>query len=476
MPAGAATTAQFHASYLASASELTLLQPGVDALSVLMDTPLRTTSTQIAGNELLNVLAILSDERNSGSSAATSATLHIQTNPPAAATSALFLGSSPAVLASNCQVSMNASGSRILIYGQNIATKLHTLAQNNIVSSLDLTAKIPYQGKRIVLSDEDNCVFFAAYRDGYGLLDGQNGIFCYRISDDSLNFICAAGASALDPELAVSADGKVLVFRRLNAALAVAEWQHGLWFCSDDYPIRATSCHHPAISADGRFIACEASQQAGGLIQIYRYDRWRNMPELVSLNAAGQPANADCRLPAISPDGKQVSFISAADNLSEKDTKGLYHVYRGELESPLISEDWMLLYLHRGWNAVAIPFAPTLESMTRLQDCAEGMLWAWNAEKYRFAPLTGAAAPGQGFLLWAANDASISISGTAAPGENKINSPGWHLLGPAQVSGSPTLPLASPNVVFAFSTSDKSMVRIQESELQYGRACWIFVP
>lgn len=297
----------------------------------------------------------------------------------------------------------------------------------------------------------------------------------FWLSDDSFTFVCAAGNINLDPELAVSADGKVVVFRRRTGALAVAELQDGLWLCPDDYPIRAVSCRHPAISADGRFVAYEASLAAGDIIQVYRHDRWRNCQELVSENASEKPASGDCLLPAISPDGRQVTFVSAADNLAGEETNSQYHVYRRELENPLISEDWMMLNLRRGWNPVAIPFQPSLESMARLQDFAGVILWAWDADNRRFSPLSGAATPGQGFWLYAESDGSISISGTAASGEVKITAPGWHLLGPAQVSDSPSLPLDSQSTAFAFNATAGTIVRMPGTNIEYGRACWTFV-
>jgi len=73
------------------------------------------------------------------------------------------------------------------------------------------------------------------------------------------------------------------------------------------------------------------------------------------------------------------------------------------------------------------------------------------------------------------NDGSISISGTAAQSEVKITTPGWHLLGPAQVSNSPSLPLDNQSIFFAFNATAGCIVRVPGTSLEYGKACWTFV-
>lgn len=89
-----------------------------------------------------------------------------------------------------------------------------------------------------------------------------------------------------------------------------------------------------AISASGRFVVFESA--ARNLIdgswlpaywQIYLRDRSKGKTYLISKNSAGGHAYGDCDAPDISADGRFVVFISAATNLTAKDTKGQRQVY-----------------------------------------------------------------------------------------------------------------------------------------------------
>ncbi len=95
--------------------------------------------------------------------------------------------------------------------------------------------------------------------------------------------------------------------------------------------------YYPSISADGRYVAFEYStldlgdacdvdpvqhllcQQTGVGRQVYVRDRQRGTTMLASVNSAGVPANGGSRDVSISPDGRYVAFVSAADNLASGD-------------------------------------------------------------------------------------------------------------------------------------------------------------
>jgi Tol biopolymer transport system component len=90
---------------------------------------------------------------------------------------------------------------------------------------------------------------------------------------------------------------------------------------------------NPALSADGRFVAfrSEASNLAPGSAHngshIYLYDRLAGTMERVSVNSAGEPGNDDSYRPAVSADGRFVAFSSRATNLVAGDTNGAEDVF-----------------------------------------------------------------------------------------------------------------------------------------------------
>lgn len=83
----------------------------------------------------------------------------------------------------------------------------------------------------------------------------------------------------------------------------------------------------PSISEDGRFVAFASTAlnlagprpqdllPAGTRQQVYVHDRETGITRLVSVDAAGNPANNTCDQPRISLDGEWVVFVSTATNL-----------------------------------------------------------------------------------------------------------------------------------------------------------------
>ena len=94
----------------------------------------------------------------------------------------------------------------------------------------------------------------------------------------------------------------------------------------------------PACSADGRFAVfaskatnLTADSVDGGQWQIFVYDSLRNKLKLMSTKK-GAAADADCETPAISANGRYVTFTSAATNLGIP-TSVAPHLYRAECEN-----------------------------------------------------------------------------------------------------------------------------------------------
>ncbi len=85
-------------------------------------------------------------------------------------------------------------------------------------------------------------------------------------------------------------------------------------------------CGVPAISADGRFIAFHSSadtlvpDDTNRQADVFVYDRTTGALERVSVGGATRQGNGASYNPAISADGRYVTFISAADNLVAGDT------------------------------------------------------------------------------------------------------------------------------------------------------------
>jgi Tol biopolymer transport system component len=90
---------------------------------------------------------------------------------------------------------------------------------------------------------------------------------------------------------------------------------------------------HPAISADGRFVAFDSA--ATGLVSgdtnfvddIFVRDRQTGTTERVSIDSRGFQANGKSDFPAISADGRYVAFFSIAGNLVAGDTNSAFDIF-----------------------------------------------------------------------------------------------------------------------------------------------------
>lgn len=85
-----------------------------------------------------------------------------------------------------------------------------------------------------------------------------------------------------------------------------------------------------APSANGRFVAFESAlteDGQSGLTQIYLYDRQAHTTEIVSVSSFGMQANARSAWPAMSADGRYVTFQSRANNLVPGDTNDLLDIF-----------------------------------------------------------------------------------------------------------------------------------------------------
>jgi Tol biopolymer transport system component len=86
-------------------------------------------------------------------------------------------------------------------------------------------------------------------------------------------------------------------------------------------------CFDSGLSADGRFVAFATSYAVGVPLQIYLRDRQVGTMECISVNAGGAPCSGECRNPSLSSDGQYVVFESDATDLVAGDANGLRDIF-----------------------------------------------------------------------------------------------------------------------------------------------------
>ncbi len=98
--------------------------------------------------------------------------------------------------------------------------------------------------------------------------------------------------------------------------------------------ISTNAASGPAMTPDGRFVVYADAISANNTASVRRWDAQTGSNLLVSVNLAGQPsADGLCDSPAISPDGRFVTFLSDGSDLVTNDVNGDYQVYLRDLQS-----------------------------------------------------------------------------------------------------------------------------------------------
>lgn len=94
-----------------------------------------------------------------------------------------------------------------------------------------------------------------------------------------------------------------------------------------------------ALSADGRFVAFQSSSatvvpgDTNNSIDVFVHDRQTSQTTRVSVSSSGAQANGASSMPAISKNGRYVTYRSAATNLVSADTNGRTDVFRHDRET-----------------------------------------------------------------------------------------------------------------------------------------------
>jgi len=103
-------------------------------------------------------------------------------------------------------------------------------------------------------------------------------------------------------------------------------------------------CRYPALSDNGRWVAFVSLADtlapgvpAKGTVNIYLRDRTTSTTTLLSANAAGQSGDEYSTWPRISADGLFVAFISRAENLVPGDTDDIVDIYLRDVAAGALS-------------------------------------------------------------------------------------------------------------------------------------------
>ena len=227
------------------------------------------------------------------------------------------------------------------------AVKTHrvSLSSDDIQANNDsFNAAVSGSGNTVVFeSDADNLV-----------ADDTNGEMDIFVRDLALGITTRVSVSSsgeqsngFSSNAAISADGRYVVFES-NATNLVADDSNATTDIflhdrstgatqrvsySSEFGQTVWDSHSPAISADGRYITYYSF--ANNLVagdnndsdDIFVYDRLQAMTERVSVSDTGIEGNGASYFPQISADGRYVSFTSFADNLVPNDINGRYDVF-----------------------------------------------------------------------------------------------------------------------------------------------------
>jgi len=146
---------------------------------------------------------------------------------------------------------------------------------------------------------------------------------------------------------AISDDGRYVVFES-NAKLAPADTNNFTDVYLRDRVAKATrlisvgrngrqgnndTSYRPAISSDGRFVAFRSAasnmvaDDTNRAYDVFVRDRVADVTRRVSVGPNGRQSDRDSGEPAISANGRYVTYQSEATNLVRKDTNGAFDVF-----------------------------------------------------------------------------------------------------------------------------------------------------
>jgi len=238
------------------------------------------------------------------------------------------------------KLAVNAGGNLAMTWGGSSTPTLYdidsegsTPKTNLNLSNLDVklvmgkkeyTVKFAFDDADQVALSNNSELFFAAtgtadIGEKAGLGTDQRGLFMLNLNTLTARFVGNAGSARNHlSQLALSGDGSTLAYRFSSSWLRLARRNVG----SDTYSVSTlvlSNVLNPQISADGRYVVFESTatdltSESDGTRQIYRYDIKREDYQLIS-SINGIPADNTCHSPAVSPNGRMITFVSNATNL-----------------------------------------------------------------------------------------------------------------------------------------------------------------
>jgi Tol biopolymer transport system component len=210
------------------------------------------------------------------------------------------------------------------------------------------------------ISADGRYVVFGSWSDNVvpGDTNGMHDIFVYdrQTGQTSLVSVASDGTQANDHVYfpSISADGRYVTFSSDANSLVPGDTngvsdvfvhdrltgQTSRVSVASDGTQGNNASAVPAISADGRFVTftSRASNLAPGPVHddwnIFLHDRETGQTTLISVAADGTPANGLSTRPHASADGRHISFDSSANNLVSGDTNGEQDIFVYERVDP----------------------------------------------------------------------------------------------------------------------------------------------
>ena len=243
-------------------------------------------------------------------------------------------------LSEHARLCCSANSTRLFVYEWGkAAIRRYEVTASSLTALPDLVLPageegLPaYDGRGIATNYNGRTVYFAGMGRGEGI-----GIFSYELSSARLSEIalgiCPLPEDAGDAEgaeVAAAATNGVVAFRSTISLVDVLstgtgpqiyaavpdednEGEYHYQLCSRDLH----DANAPQLSYDGRYVVFCAKATKDGVQQVWRFDRETGEQRPVSKVATAW-ANQDCLVPAISPNGRYVAFVSSATNLDVAD-------------------------------------------------------------------------------------------------------------------------------------------------------------
>jgi Tol biopolymer transport system component len=212
----------------------------------------------------------------------------------------------------------------------------------------------------VVISADGRYVGFYSYADNLvaGDTNGTADVYVHDRQTGTTELASLNGAGAQGPtestEPALSADGRYVAFTSHSDNLVagdtnatgdvyVRDRQTGTTervnLDSNGVQSIGNDSSEPAISADGRYVTFSSSAEnlvAGDTNMsrdIFVRDSVAGVTERVSSDSAGSQGDHSSSNSAISADGRHIAFTSSADNLVDDDTNGTSEVFVRDLQT-----------------------------------------------------------------------------------------------------------------------------------------------